>query len=68
MLQESLDLRDEAGELHAFLATLAEADWSRPTPFLGWTPWDVVAHLHFFDAISRLALSDAEAFAALLAQ
>ncbi len=64
MLQVSLDLRAEADELHAFLATLAEADWGRPTPFLGWTPWDVVAHLHYFDRVSVLALTDEEAFAA----
>jgi len=64
MLQESLDLRAEADELHAFLQTLEEKDWSRPTPFLGWTPWDVVAHLHFFDRMSMLALTDTEAFAA----
>lgn len=64
MLQESLDLIAEADELHAFLRTLAPADWSRQTPFLGWTPWDVVAHLHFFDKISLLALTDPEAFAA----
>jgi len=49
MLQESQDLRAEADELHAFLETLGEADWERPTGFMKWTPWDVVAHLHFFD-------------------
>ncbi len=64
MLQVAADLRDEADELRAFLATLSEADWSRPTPFLSWTPWDVVAHLHFFDRVSLLALGDADAFAA----
>ena len=64
MLQEALDLRAEADELRAFLETLGRADWSRVTPFLGWTPWDVVAHLHFFDRISLLALSDEDAFAA----
>ena len=63
MLQESLDLRAEADELHAFLRTLDAGDWARPTPFLGWTPWDVVAHLHFFDRISLLSLNDADAFA-----
>jgi uncharacterized protein (TIGR03084 family) len=68
MLQESEDLRAEADELHAFLGTLAEADWARPTPFLGWTPWDVVAHLHFFDRVSLLALNDPEAFAAKRAE
>jgi len=64
MLQVSQDLCAEADELRVFLGTLGEADWSRPTPFLGWTPWDVVAHLHYFDRVSILALTDAEAFAA----
>jgi len=56
VLQESQDLIAEADELHAFLATLNEGVWSRPTTFLGWTPWDVVAHLHFYDRVSLLAL------------
>ncbi len=64
MLQESLDLITEADELHAFLKTLGEDDWGRPTPFLSWTPWDVVAHLHFFDRVSVLALTDVDAFTA----
>jgi uncharacterized protein (TIGR03084 family) len=64
MLQVSLDLRTEADELHDFLQTLPEPAWSRPTPFLSWTPWDVVAHLHFFDRVSVLALTDVDAFAA----
>ncbi len=64
MLQESLDLRAEADELHAFLETLGEEDWGRPTAFLHWTPWDVVAHLHFFDRVSMLALTGRDAFAA----
>jgi uncharacterized protein (TIGR03084 family) len=64
MLQESLDLIAEADELHAFLRTLGERDWERPTKFMGWTPWDVVAHLHFFDRVSLLALEGEQAFAA----
>ena len=64
MLQESLDLCAEADELHAFLKTLGDEDWGRPTAFLGWTPWDVVAHLHFFDRFSLLALQGEAAFAA----
>ncbi len=63
MLRESLDLCAEADELHAFLGTLREEDWERPTPFKDWTPWDVVAHLHFFDRVSLLALADPEGFA-----
>ena len=62
VLQESRDLLDEADALHAFLTTLGDADWGRPTAFLGWTPWDVVAHLHFYDRLSILALEGEEAF------
>jgi len=64
MLQVAQDLRAEADELHDFLATLSFEDWRRPTPFLGWTPWDVVAHLHFYDQVALLSLMDEEAFAA----
>jgi len=64
MLQESLDLLAEAEELHGFLGKLGEGDWDRPTKFMGWTPWDVVAHLHYFDRVSLLALRDADAFVA----
>ncbi len=64
MLPVAHDLRDEATELHAFLRTLAPGEWGRPTPFKQWTPWDVVAHLHFFDRVSLLSLNDPEGFAA----
>ena len=30
---------------------------------MGWTPWDVVAHLHYFDLVSRVSLDGEEAFA-----
>ncbi len=63
MLQESLDLCAEADELRAFLGMLEEADWEQPTGFMDWTPWDVVAHLHFFDQVSMVALEGREAFA-----
>jgi uncharacterized protein (TIGR03084 family) len=63
MLQESLDLRAEADELRDFLATLGGDDWAKPTLFMKWTPWDVVAHLHFFDRLSLLAVTDEDAFA-----
>ncbi len=62
MLQESLDLRAEVDELHSFLLTLGQADWGKSTQFMGWTPWDVVAHLHYFDWISILSLQGENAF------
>lgn len=63
MLQVSLDLRTEADQLNELLLELDEASWAKPTPFQDWTPWDVVAHLHFFDRVSLLALNDEGAFA-----
>ena len=63
MLQESQDLCTEADDLRAFLETLDPADWDVETAFMEWTPWDVVAHLHFFDEVSLVALEGREAFA-----
>lgn len=62
-LQVSRDLRGEADTFYGFLKTLDPEDWRRPTRFMDWTPWDVVAHLHFFDEVSLAALAGAEAFA-----
>ena len=59
----SVDLRDEVDELHGFLRTLAPEDWERETGFMTWTPWDVVAHLHYFDRVSLVALEGEPAFA-----
>jgi len=63
MLQVSEDLRDEVDELHGFLQTLKPEDWDRETGFMQWTPWDVVAHLHYFDLVSTVSLEGEEAFA-----
>ena len=64
MLQVSLDLKAEADDFHVFLLTLEPGDWTRPTLFKDWTPWDVVAHLHYFDNVSVLAMTDVDAFTA----
>lgn len=63
-LQISQDLRAETDEFYTFLKTLDEKDWETPTLFMGWTPWDIVAHLHFFDDVSLASLAGREAFAA----
>jgi uncharacterized protein (TIGR03084 family) len=63
MLQVSVDFREEVDELHGFLQTLKPEDWDRETGFMHWTPWDVVAHLHFFDLVSMVALEGEEALA-----
>ena len=58
------DLRAETRELYEFLQTLDPGDWERPTLFMDWTPWDIVAHLHFFDRVSMASLAGPEEFAA----
>jgi uncharacterized protein (TIGR03084 family) len=63
-LQISQDLRAETDEFYAFLKTLDEKDWETPTLFMDWTPWDIVAHLHFFDEVSLASLAGKEEFAA----
>jgi uncharacterized protein (TIGR03084 family) len=63
MLAVAKDLMAEAAELHAFLETLGEADWQTPTLFKAWTPWDVLAHLHYSDEAALEALEGAAALA-----
>jgi len=63
VLQVAVDFRDEVDDLYAFLRTLEPHDWQRETGFMNWTPWDVVAHLHYFDRVSLAALGGEEAFA-----
>ena len=62
MLEQARDLLAEVEELDRFLDALAPADWQAPTAFRDWTPWDVVAHLHFYDRVSLRALDGREAF------
>jgi uncharacterized protein (TIGR03084 family) len=62
-LQICEDLRAETDELYAFLKTLDEKDWETPTLFMDWTPWDIVAHLHYFDEVSLASLAGKDEFA-----
>ena len=64
MLPISQDFKDEVDELHAFLETLTPEQWDEQTGFMEWTPWDVVAHLHYFDVVSMASLEGEAAFAA----
>lgn len=63
MLQESIDLKAEADDLKALLERLTPEQWNQPTKFMDWTPWDVVAHLHYFDEVGMLSLAGLETFA-----
>lgn len=56
---------DLLGEYRA-LATLCEglspAQWATPTDFYGWTPWDEIAHLAYFDETALEAVTDPPSF------
>jgi uncharacterized protein (TIGR03084 family) len=64
LLQVSQDFKHEVDALHAFLETLTPEQWEQETQFMAWTPWDVVAHLHYFDVVSLASLEGEAAFAA----
>lgn len=72
MQQETEDLRAEQRELMDLARGLSPAQWAAPSHFYGWSAWDEIAHLCFFDQTGLLSATDAEAFArdtaALLAQ
>ncbi len=57
------DLRAEYAELAGLARTLAPAQWAERSAFYGWTAWDEIAHLCFFDETALLAATDADAFA-----
>ena len=63
MNDTSQDLRDEYRALADLCRTLTPAQWRSTTLFHGWTPWDEIAHLCFFDATALLAATDPAAFA-----
>lgn len=62
------DLRDEGTELHDYLATLSDADWTRPTPFKSWTAEDVLTHLTVGDWLNILSMSDPQKFDVVMAK
>ena len=59
------DLAAEAEDLQALVEGLPEDAWRAPTPALGWTVHDQVAHLAHFDWVTRLAVSRPADFVAL---
>tara|TARA_A100001037_G_C15136647_1_gene631504 strand:- start:809 stop:1609 length:801 start_codon:yes stop_codon:yes gene_type:complete len=66
MLQQAKDLLEEGKELFALLDELDESDWSRRTPFKGWTVNDVVSHLHGGDWLAVQSLTNEAQFDAAL--
>lgn len=61
-LDEVRGLREETAKLEALVAPFDDAAWWQPTPFKGWSPFDVMVHLHMTDQVGLLALRDVDAF------
>ena len=45
------DFLAEATYLYKAFKTLPDPVWQQETAFMDWTPWDVVAHLHYYDLV-----------------
>lgn len=60
------DLREEGRELDSLVGELSGTGWEKPTPAPRWTIAHQIAHLHWTDRASLLALTDAAAFAGLV--
>jgi uncharacterized protein (TIGR03084 family) len=63
MHDTSHDLSAEYRQLADLCRDLTPDQWQWRSAFYGWTPWDEIAHLCFFDATGLLAATDADAFA-----
>jgi uncharacterized protein (TIGR03084 family) len=57
-----VDLDAETAVLDAVLDTLSDADWSRPSPAPGFSVFDQVSHLGYFDEAVTTALLDPDAY------
>ena len=62
------DLEDEEQALDTLVAGLDDAGWNTSTPAAGWDVRDAIAHLAVSEELATTALTDAEAFAARLAE
>ena len=64
----ALDLLAEYRDLAALCDTLTPAQWSTPSAFYGWTPWDEIAHLCYFDETALQSVREPERFASVAVQ
>jgi uncharacterized protein (TIGR03084 family) len=67
-MQQAYDFRGESEALYELLEPLAEGDYTTPTLFKNWTINDVLQHLHHFNIMADLSLSDPEKFSVEIAK
>ncbi|RLV50924.1 TIGR03084 family protein [Nocardioides mangrovicus] len=59
------DLSEESYDLVGILTDAADCAWAVPTPAVGWTVHDQVAHLAHFDWVTRMAVTEPAYFVRL---
>ena len=67
-MQQAEDFRTESRALHALLVDVDPARFSEPTQFKDWTINHVLQHLHVWNMMADLSLTNEEAFSARLAE
>lgn len=67
-MEQAGDFLAESEALHAVLADVSGDRWETVTQFKGWTLNDVLVHLHFWNRMADLSLTDEAAFQARLAE
>jgi uncharacterized protein (TIGR03084 family) len=67
-MQQAYDFRDESEALYELLKPLAEGDYTTSTLFKGWTINNVLQHLHHFNVMTDLSLTDPETFSVEIAK
>ncbi|MEX0316388.1 MAG: TIGR03084 family metal-binding protein [Ruegeria sp.] len=67
-MEQAKDFLDESEALYAVLVDVTGDAWETVTQFKGWTLNDVMVHLHFWNRMADLSLTDEAAFQARLAE
>ncbi|NDW47838.1 TIGR03084 family metal-binding protein [Ruegeria sp. PrR005] len=67
-MEQAGDFLAESEALDAVLADVNGSQWEVETQFKGWTLNDVLVHLHFWNQMADLSLTDEAAFQARLAE
>lgn len=61
-MDQANDLRAEGDALYELLQNVSGDTWAAPTPFKGYTVYDVVSHLHTTDLAATIALKEPARF------
>lgn len=62
MIQEATDFQAESQALYELTGSLTADDYDHQTGFKQWTINEILAHLHFFNRLADLTLTDEAAF------